>query len=100
MDPSPWDMGEPYLSQYVEQRTSAGHNLIQEATALIGSEIEIRSELLFGAPAESVLRVAETRGCDLIVMGARGLGLLEGLLLGSQAQKVINHARCPVLLVK
>ncbi len=100
MDSSPRDMGEPYLSQFIEQHTSTGQNLIQEASALIGADIEIHSELLFGAPAESILKVAETRSCDLIVMGTRGLGLLEGLFVGSQAQKVISHARCPVMLVK
>ncbi len=100
MDPAPRDQGEPYLSQFIEQHTSTGQNLIQEASELIGAEIEIHTELLFGAPAESILKVAETRSCDLIVMGTRGLGLLEGLLLGSQAQKVISHASCPVLLVK
>jgi nucleotide-binding universal stress UspA family protein len=56
--------------------------------------------LLFGTPAESILKVAETRGCDLIIMGARGLGLLEMLFLGSQAQKVLSHADCPVLVVR
>jgi len=100
MDPSPWEMGEPYLSQYIEQHTKAGQDLILEATALIGPDVELHSELLFGSPAESILQVAETRNCDLIVMGTRGFGLLEGLLLGSQAQKVISHARCPVLVVK
>ncbi len=100
MDPSPRDMGEPYLSQYIEQHTITGQNLIQEATTLIGARIETHSELLFGGPADSILKVAETRDCDLIVIGTRGLGLLEGLLLGSQAQKVVGQARCPVLLVK
>jgi len=32
-------------------------------------------------------------------MGSRGLGRLAGLLLGSQSQKVISHATCPVLIV-
>jgi nucleotide-binding universal stress UspA family protein len=100
MDPSPWEMGEPYLSEYIGQRTAQGQKLIQEATALLSEGSDIHSELLFGSPAESILQVAETRGCDLIVMGTRGLGLLQGLLLGSQTQKVISHAHCPVLVVK
>jgi len=100
MDPSPWELGEPNLSRFIAEHTRTGENLIQEAAGLIGPEIEIHKELLFGAPAESILKVAETRSCDLIVMGARGLGMLEMLLLGSQTQKVISHARCPVLVVK
>ena len=100
MEPSPWELGEPFLSQYIAQRTRAGQALLQEANERIGSGLEVHTELLFGTPAESILEVAYTRSCDLIVMGSRGLGLLEGLLLGSQAQKVISHARCPVLIVK
>ncbi len=100
MDPAPWELGEPYLSQYIENHTGIGQDLIQEAIGLIGPDVEINSELLFGSPADCILQVAETRGCDLIIMGTRGLGLLEGLLLGSQAQKVISHAHCPVLVVK
>lgn len=100
LDPPSQDLGEPYLSQYIEKHTCTGQDLIQEATALINPDIEIHNELLFGTPAECILQVAETRDCDLIIMGTRGLGLLEGLLLGSQAQKVISHAHCPVLVVR
>jgi nucleotide-binding universal stress UspA family protein len=100
MDPTPWELGEPYLSQYIEQRTIDGQYLLDEAAASVGYDIEIHNELLFGNPAESIIQVAETRACDLIVMGTRGLGPLQGLLLGSQAQKVISQAHCPVLVVK
>jgi nucleotide-binding universal stress UspA family protein len=44
--------------------------------------------------------VANTRKADLIIMGSRGLGTLAGLVLGSQSQKVISHAPCPVLVVR
>ncbi len=100
MDATPWEMGEPYLSQLIEERTSTGQDLLHEAAALVGGDLEVHTELLFGTPAEGIIKVAGARSCDLIVMGTRGLGLLEGLLLGSQAQKVINHAHCPVLVVK
>jgi nucleotide-binding universal stress UspA family protein len=36
----------------------------------------------------------------LIIMGTRGRGQLAGLLLGSQSQKVITHAACPVMLIR
>jgi nucleotide-binding universal stress UspA family protein len=100
MDAVPADLGEPYLSQTIERRTTTGQALLDEAAALIGDGVAIHRELLFGSPAESILNVAETRSCDLIVMGTRGLGLLRGLLLGSQSHKVISHAGCPVLVVR
>ena len=46
------------------------------------------------------MRVAEVRKAELIIVGARGRGRLKGLLLGSVTHKVIQHARCPVLVVR
>ena len=63
--------------------------------ALIGKVL-----LETGDATNAITETASKLGCDLIVMGTRGLGLLQGLLLGSQAQKVISHAPCPVLMVK
>lgn len=100
MDISQWELGEPYLSQLWEKRAAVGNDLLREAATILGGDIEVHNELLYGSPAESIIEVAKTRGCDLIVMGTRGRGLLEGLLLGSQAEKVISHAICPVLVVK
>jgi nucleotide-binding universal stress UspA family protein len=100
MEAAPWELGEPYLSQLIEQRTRAGQTLLDAAVELVGNGVELNTELLFGSPAECIIEVAETRACDLIVMGTRGLGALRGLLLGSQAQKVVSHAHCPVLVVK
>jgi nucleotide-binding universal stress UspA family protein len=100
VEPASGELGEPYLSQLIEIRTLAGQKLIQEAVDLVGQDIQIRRELLFGAPADSILNVAETRQCDLIVMGTRGLSPWQGLLLGSQTLKVISLSNCPVMTVK
>ncbi len=48
---------------------------------------------------EAILRVAEERGCDLIVMASHGRRGLAGLLLGSETQRVLTHAPIPVLVV-
>ncbi len=81
-------------------RIAAGDKIIEEA----GKEFEVaglkfQTELLEGPVTEAIMNVAETRDADLIVLGARGMSSLEGLLLGSVSQKVIHHATCPVLVV-
>lgn len=53
-----------------------------------------------GQPAEVLVRMAEERCCDLVVMGTHGRGVLAGLLAGSVASRVLHLAKCPVLLVK
>lgn len=51
-------------------------------------------------PYEAIIRAGEERNCDLIVMASHGRGGLQGLLLGSETQKVLTHCRIPVLVVR
>ena len=53
-----------------------------------------------GNPAEEILKQAEKRNCDLIVMGTQGHGILEDALLGSTARRVIRRSKKPVLVVR
>jgi nucleotide-binding universal stress UspA family protein/hemerythrin-like domain-containing protein len=49
-------------------------------------------------PHEAILSAAESRGCDLIFMASHGRRGIRGLMLGSQTQKVLQHASIPVLV--
>lgn len=100
MDMVPNELGKPYIDQLITERTRIGTGLLTRAKELIGAKVSIHEELLFGSPAESIMNVANSRKCDLIIMGTRGLGGLKGLLLGSQIQKVISLSNIPVLAVK
>jgi len=53
-----------------------------------------------GDPGPTIAAVARETACDMIVMGARGLGTHTAALLGSVAQSTIEHAAVPVLVVK
>lgn len=53
-----------------------------------------------GHAGEVIVRYAVEEQYDLIVMGSRGLGRFERLLLGSVSNYVGNHASCPVLIVR
>lgn len=50
-------------------------------------------------PYQAILAAAEQLSCDLIVMASHGCRGLEGFMLGSQTQKVLNHSTLPVLVV-
>jgi nucleotide-binding universal stress UspA family protein len=56
--------------------------------------------LLTGAAGEAILRAAQTRGIDLIILGSHGRTGLTRLLMGSVAEEIIGQARCPILIVK
>lgn len=51
-------------------------------------------------PYDAILKTAEARQCDLIVMTSHGRKGLAAVLLGSETRKVLTHARCPVLVVR
>lgn len=49
---------------------------------------------------ESILAAVEKEDCDGIVLGSRGLGLVEGLLRNSVSQVIVEEAKVPVTIVK
>lgn len=100
MDLVPGELGKPYIDQLITERTRIGTELLAKAKGIIGTGINVHEELLFGSPAESIMTVAHSQKCDLIIMGTRGVGGLKGLLLGSQIQRVISLSDIPVLAVK
>jgi nucleotide-binding universal stress UspA family protein len=52
-----------------------------------------------GDPAEALVKVAEDRGGDLIVVGSKGMSSASRFLLGSVPNKVSHHAPCDVVIV-
>ena len=100
-DPLPTYMGDSNLQEIISARMNYAEEIMQTALQALGEVPgEIKKEIMEGPAAEAVLSVAETRGVELIVMGTRGLGRLASVVMGSQSQKVVAQANCPVLLVR
>jgi nucleotide-binding universal stress UspA family protein len=53
-----------------------------------------------GQPYEAIIEAAQKGGCDLIIMASHGRRGMEGLLLGSETQKVLTHSKIPVLVYR
>ncbi len=51
-------------------------------------------------PAEKILETAQKMKVDLLVVGSHGRHGAKKFLLGSISSKVVEHANCPVLVVK
>jgi len=60
---------------------------------------EVNIDLVQGAPGEEIVRKAEADECSLILMGTRGKGITQEILLGSVAHHVARHAARPVLFI-
>jgi nucleotide-binding universal stress UspA family protein len=62
--------------------------------------IHFRGEVLIGEPNKEILRSTRHEKADLIVMGARGHGLIDRMLTGSTTLKVLRESTVPVVAVK
>ena len=51
-------------------------------------------------PEESILKVAQKKKCDLIVMGTHGQSGLRSVFIGSVTQKVLNQSKIPVMVFR
>ncbi|MCU7816966.1 MAG: universal stress protein, partial [Candidatus Thiodiazotropha sp. (ex Rostrolucina anterorostrata)] len=52
-----------------------------------------------GEPGDRIIEHAQSGGYDLVVIGKRGRGILQGGLMGDTARRVIRHCKVPVLVV-
>ena len=79
--------------------TRDAHERLRQAVATQGAGA--RDDLVVtGKPYREILKTAEARGADLIVMGIHGRNALERFFVGSTALHVLRQARCPVLTVR
>jgi nucleotide-binding universal stress UspA family protein len=97
---------EKYLSD--PTAATAPQNVARELLGKIlteQDEKELRAEYVLrasglGGPYVEIVRYAQERAIDLIVMGTHGRGFVAHLLMGSVAEKVVRKAPCPVLTVR
>jgi len=80
-------MAETYLSVVAKAAVEAGvaYDLVCENSDF---------------PYEAIIRVAEQRGCNLIMMASHGRRGVRAILIGSEVQKVLTHSTIPVLVYR
>ncbi len=89
------------VEQLVAERTSAlGPALEQAADAFGPGAPRVERRIAVGDPTDQIVRAADTTDTDLVVVGARGLGALKRLLLGSVSEAVLRSAERSVLIVR
>lgn len=83
-----------------ERRAEVEKVLDRAARELKAKVTRLTRSMPTGHPAREIVAAAASFDADLVVVGARGLGGMKRLLLGSVSERVLHHARCPVLIVK
>ena len=91
-------VGQPFDPAYGDADARDALAAIVSATLGAGRAASIDHHAVNDLAAPALIEASET--ADLLVVGARGLGSLRGLLLGSVSQKCLYHARCPVAIVR
>jgi nucleotide-binding universal stress UspA family protein len=62
-------------------------------------DINLETEIVLGHPAEQIIHKADTMQASLIVMGKRSHTILHRWMLGSNSERVLRYAHCPVMIV-
>jgi nucleotide-binding universal stress UspA family protein len=82
------------------RRSEAELDAIRAEVAGEGVEVDVRQMVRGLEPAEDLINVAQEVGADFIVIGLRKRSPVGKLILGSNAQRILLDASCPVLAVK
>lgn len=101
MPPTVYVESQKLLNQLLEKYRQESAKVLDEFDDVAKEQgIKVQTAILEGDAAESIVEYADKNGFDMIVMGSRGLGKVKGTLLGSVSSKVLQHAKCSVLIVK
>ncbi len=103
--PHPDDKGyyfsEDSLKQYEARRKEDREKILGEAEQIFQAKgLPFNTVVKKGRPADIIKKVASEEGYDLIVLGSRGLGGLNQLLLGSVSNAVAQQSESSVLIVR
>ena len=80
----------------------AGRRLLQSYSekSINVHNIAVETTLAQGSPADVIIREADAKGADLIIVGSRGFSGAKRFFIGSVPNSVLHHSSVPVLLVK
>lgn len=99
-EPWPADYFEEMRRSAREAATAVVDNAFRKLSKASDKTLKISHEIIGGSPSQVIVEEAERWGADLILMGSRGLGAWNRLLLGSVSTAVVHHAKCSVEVVR
>jgi nucleotide-binding universal stress UspA family protein len=93
--PSPPGVAPESITDEVEEEKS---QQLMQAIAAGAPDAHVEPVIGYGHPAEVLVNAS--READLLVVGSRGHGAFTGMLVGSVSLHCVNHAFCPVVVVR
>jgi nucleotide-binding universal stress UspA family protein len=97
-----------YMPEFIEEvREEVGtaarryHTVLQRSRAMAEeSHVELRTHVIQGHPVRDIVRLATDLKVELLVIGATGHSAIYDRMIGSRADRIMQLAPCPVLVVK
>ncbi len=89
--------GVPVLADEDDRRRLVNERV--EELRASGVDAELVVEVTHQSAARAIIEAARTANVEAIVCGTRGLGGLQGVLLGSVSKELVHHAHVPVIVV-
>jgi nucleotide-binding universal stress UspA family protein len=92
-------VGSP-AHEYYPQMEKEAQQVFERALAAMPDTTGVRVERVLVAGNPSKVLVEASQDADLLVVGSRGVGGFHGMLTGSVSMQCVQHASCPVLVVR
>ncbi|MCX8069612.1 MAG: universal stress protein [Thermodesulfovibrionales bacterium] len=97
--PEPVDIVE--MDAYIDNATEHYEKLFNDLRKTAKDKnLEIKTEIRVGHPADQIVRYSSEIGCDMVIMGQKGKSKIESWLVGSVSKRVSTYAPCTVTIVK
>ncbi|RKD33471.1 universal stress protein [Thermohalobacter berrensis] len=95
----------PYDGTNLQARSedfmAVGNQIVEKAKEFFrDSGVKILCRVEFGNPAKKIIEIAESEDFDMIIMCTHGMSAVKRFTLGSVTNKVVHHAKKPVLVVR
>jgi nucleotide-binding universal stress UspA family protein len=89
--PGEWDQAKEEIEKKLAEETTRTKLIYREVGSLLRTGLDLRDE---------ILKVAREISADLLILSTHGYKGWKHLLLGSDAERILEHAHCPVLIVR
>ena len=88
------------IAEIDEEEKTRKQQILVDAEKTINRRGRVQLRSVVGNPPDDIVAVAKATGAQLIVLGSRGLGRLQRLVLGSVSESVLLQSECTVMITK
>jgi nucleotide-binding universal stress UspA family protein len=94
------DQLQAFIAEIDEEKKTQKQQILVDAENTLNRRGRVELRAVVGNPPDEIVAVAKTTGAQLIVLGSRGLGRLQRLVLGSVSESVLLQSECTVMITK